>query len=176
MWRKTGFNDALRYLSACTFDSGKRPQATLDKGIYYTLYRKANKFQRVKETRGIHKMVIEHSNATTPSEGFDIDLTQEHLEPMLQENLDRFVLFPIEHSDIWEMYKQQMACFWTAEELIWLKTSRIGNNSTMTNNISSSTFSPSLQQAMALSTRTSVSTSRTKSVGLKHDASMVSKS
>ena len=50
-------------------------------------------------------MVIEHSNATTPSEGFDIDLTQEHLEPMLQENLDRFVLFPIEHSDIWEMYK-----------------------------------------------------------------------
>ncbi len=117
MWRKTGFNDALRYLSACTIDSGKRPQATLDKGIYYTLYRKANKFQRVKETRGIHKMVIEHSNATTPSEGFDVDLSQEHLEPMLQENLDRFVLFPIEHSDIWEMYKQQMACFWTAEEI-----------------------------------------------------------
>ncbi|MDA9964116.1 ribonucleotide-diphosphate reductase subunit beta, partial [bacterium] len=36
---------------------------------------------------------------------------------MLQENLDRFVLFPIQHSDIWEMYKQQMACFWTAEEI-----------------------------------------------------------
>jgi ribonucleoside-diphosphate reductase beta chain len=36
---------------------------------------------------------------------------------MLQENLDRFVVVPIQHSDIWEMYKQQMACFWTAEEI-----------------------------------------------------------
>jgi ribonucleoside-diphosphate reductase beta chain len=36
---------------------------------------------------------------------------------MLRENLDRFVLFPIEHSDIWEMYKQEQACFWTAEEI-----------------------------------------------------------
>jgi ribonucleoside-diphosphate reductase beta chain len=62
-------------------------------------------------------MVIEHSNTNAPADGFEVDLSQEHLEPMLQENLDRFVLFPIEHSDIWEMYKQQMACFWTAEEI-----------------------------------------------------------
>ena len=62
-------------------------------------------------------MVIEHSNTNAPADGFEVDLTQEHLEPMLQENLDRFVLFPIQHSDIWEMYKQQMACFWTAEEI-----------------------------------------------------------
>ena len=39
------------------------------------------------------KMVIEHSNTNTPNDGFDVDLSQEHLEPMLQENLDRFVLF-----------------------------------------------------------------------------------
>ncbi len=63
------------------------------------------------------QMVIEHSNTNTPNDGFEVDLSQEHLEPMLQENLDRFVLFPIQHSDIWEMYKQQMACFWTAEEI-----------------------------------------------------------
>ena len=62
-------------------------------------------------------MVIEHSNTNAPTDGFEVDLSQEHLEPMLQENLDRFVLFPIQHSDIWEMYKQQMACFWTAEEI-----------------------------------------------------------
>ena len=62
-------------------------------------------------------MVIEHSNTNAPADGFEVDLSQEHLEPMLQENLDRFVLFPIQHSDIWEMYKQQMACFWTAEEI-----------------------------------------------------------
>ena len=47
----------------------------------------------------------------------NIDLTQEHVEPMLQENLDRFVLFPIQHDDIWAMYKQEQASFWTAEEI-----------------------------------------------------------
>jgi ribonucleoside-diphosphate reductase beta chain len=49
--------------------------------------------------------------------GFDLDLTSEHIEPMLQENHDRFVLFPIKHHDVWEMYKQSMACFWTADEI-----------------------------------------------------------
>jgi len=38
-------------------------------------------------------------------------------EPLLQENKDRFVLFPIKHNDIWEMYKQAEASFWTAEEI-----------------------------------------------------------
>ena len=38
-------------------------------------------------------------------------------EPILQENKDRFVLFPITHSDIWEMYKKGEASFWTAEEI-----------------------------------------------------------
>ena len=53
----------------------------------------------------------------TSRDGVDIDLSSEFIEPMLRENLDRFVLFPIEHSDIWEMYKQEQACFWTAEEI-----------------------------------------------------------
>jgi len=38
-------------------------------------------------------------------------------EPLLAENPNRFVLFPIQHTDIWDMYKQAMSCFWTAEEL-----------------------------------------------------------
>ena len=38
-------------------------------------------------------------------------------EPLLQENPDRFVIFPIEHPDIWEMYKKAEASFWTTEEL-----------------------------------------------------------
>jgi ribonucleoside-diphosphate reductase beta chain len=38
-------------------------------------------------------------------------------EPILQENKDRFVLFPIKHHDIWEMYKKAEASFWTAEEI-----------------------------------------------------------
>ncbi|WP_299833666.1 ribonucleotide-diphosphate reductase subunit beta [uncultured Tenacibaculum sp.] len=39
------------------------------------------------------------------------------LEPILQENKDRFVIFPIQHNDLWEWYKKQQACFWTAEEI-----------------------------------------------------------
>jgi ribonucleoside-diphosphate reductase beta chain len=38
-------------------------------------------------------------------------------EPILLENKDRFVLFPIKHHDIWEMYKKAEASFWTAEEI-----------------------------------------------------------
>lgn len=40
-----------------------------------------------------------------------------HDEPILRENKDRFVLFPIKHKDIWKMYKQAEASFWTAEEI-----------------------------------------------------------
>ena len=39
------------------------------------------------------------------------------IEPLLIENSDRFVLFPIQHDDIWDMYKRAVAQFWTAEEL-----------------------------------------------------------
>ncbi|MDQ3394203.1 MAG: ribonucleotide-diphosphate reductase subunit beta [Bacteroidota bacterium] len=38
-------------------------------------------------------------------------------EPILKENKDRFVLFPITHNDIWEFYKKAEASFWTAEEI-----------------------------------------------------------
>jgi ribonucleoside-diphosphate reductase beta chain len=38
-------------------------------------------------------------------------------EPILQENPNRFVLFPIVHSDIWSFYKKSEASFWTAEEI-----------------------------------------------------------
>ena len=39
------------------------------------------------------------------------------LEPILKENNNRFVIFPIEHHDIWEWYKKCEASFWTAEEI-----------------------------------------------------------
>ena len=39
------------------------------------------------------------------------------LEPILQENPGRFVIFPIQHDDIWKFYKNSEACIWTAEEI-----------------------------------------------------------
>jgi ribonucleoside-diphosphate reductase beta chain len=38
-------------------------------------------------------------------------------EKILTENPDRFVIFPIQHSDIWDYYKKSEASFWTAEEI-----------------------------------------------------------
>ena len=38
-------------------------------------------------------------------------------EPLLQSNPSRFVLFPIQDDEIWQMYKNAEASFWTAEEL-----------------------------------------------------------
>ena len=39
------------------------------------------------------------------------------LEPMLKPTTKRFVLFPIEHDDIWDMYLKAVASFWTVQEV-----------------------------------------------------------
>lgn len=39
------------------------------------------------------------------------------IEPMLQVNKNRFVLFPIQDRAIWEMYKKAQASFWAVEEV-----------------------------------------------------------
>jgi len=41
----------------------------------------------------------------------------EETEPLLKENPKRFVLFPIQYHDIWQMYKKAEASFWTIEEV-----------------------------------------------------------
>ena len=38
-------------------------------------------------------------------------------EPLLNEDDSRFVMFPIQYADVWEMYKKQVDCFWRAEEV-----------------------------------------------------------
>ena len=47
----------------------------------------------------------------------EVDTSTDDCEPLLKENKKRFVLFPIQHQDIWSMYKKHMASFWTAEEV-----------------------------------------------------------
>lgn len=51
----------------------------------------------------------------------DVETNQKNVnvsvEPILQDNPNRFVLFPIKYNDVWEMYKNHMACFWTAGEI-----------------------------------------------------------
>ena len=44
-------------------------------------------------------------------------MSKTNQEPLLQQDDNRFVMFPIQHDDIWEMYKKQVDCFWRAEEV-----------------------------------------------------------
>lgn len=50
------------------------------------------------------------TTATTP-------VKPQIVEPLLEEDQNRFVLFPIKDTSIWNMYKKQVDCFWRAEEV-----------------------------------------------------------
>ena len=49
-------------------------------------------------------------------------------EPILKDNKDRFVIFPVKHNDIWDCFKQMQAAFWTAEEIDLNKDVQDWNN------------------------------------------------
>ena len=40
-----------------------------------------------------------------------------HDEPLLRSDSERFVLFPIQHDDIWDYYRRAVASFWVPEEI-----------------------------------------------------------
>ena len=48
------------------------------------------------------------------SEGLAED---DFVEPICRDDPSRFVLFPIQNPDLWDMYKRHEASFWTAEEI-----------------------------------------------------------
>lgn len=56
------------------------------------------------------KPILEPEGRFTPS-------LPQTMEPLLTENPDRFVLFPIVHHDVWAMYKKQLSVIWFAEEV-----------------------------------------------------------
>ncbi|XP_063903302.1 ribonucleoside-diphosphate reductase subunit M2 B-like [Zophobas morio] len=66
-----------------------------------------NKSNLIKDTED--SIVAKTQNA---EEEFDPEL-----EPLLQENPTRFVIFPIEYPDIWDKYKHCEALFWTVEDV-----------------------------------------------------------
>ncbi|ETW84396.1 hypothetical protein HETIRDRAFT_458167 [Heterobasidion irregulare TC 32-1] len=57
----------------------------------------------------------------------EVDLP-ENMEPLLIESKRRFVLFPIQYHEIWQMYKKAEASFWTAEEMDLSKDLHDWNN------------------------------------------------
>lgn len=64
--------------------------------------------QEQKETAKIEMSAVSSSEKTP----FDPSI-----EPLLRDNPRRFVIFPIQYHDIWQMYKKAEASFWTVEEV-----------------------------------------------------------
>jgi ribonucleoside-diphosphate reductase subunit M2 len=53
---------------------------------------------------------------------------EQNNDPLLTADDDRFVMFPIKHDDVWQMYKRQVDCFWRAEEVDLSKDLNDWNN------------------------------------------------
>ena len=48
-------------------------------------------------------------------------MSKTQTEPLLTEDENRYVMFPIQDHDVWSMYKKQVDCFWRAEEIDFSK-------------------------------------------------------
>merc|ERR1719163_1459773 len=56
--------------------------------------------------------------ATAPLSNISQQYRQlEESDPLLMDNPRRWVMFPIQYPEVWEMYKKHEASFWTAEEV-----------------------------------------------------------
>ena len=79
-----------------------------------------SKKSRGKRTPGSSPPLAVKAGGEVPSLALDSEQKPEVKllrEPILTESADRFVVFPIQHPDLWEKYKQHMAVFWTPEEI-----------------------------------------------------------
>ncbi|KAI0049638.1 ribonucleotide reductase small subunit [Auriscalpium vulgare] len=98
---------------------------------------KAKKFAVIDDARRSHSPASEELNDTRNAEESvdeyprryvgEVDLPESQ-EPLLLESKRRFVLFPIQYHEIWQMYKKAEASFWTAEEMDLSKDLHDWNN------------------------------------------------
>ncbi|KPM46198.1 Ribonucleoside-diphosphate reductase small chain [Neonectria ditissima] len=72
--------------------------------------------------------LVSETNKTDKTVAAPAIKAEEMDEPLLQENPQRFVLFPIKYHEIWQMYKKAEASFWTAEEIDLSKDQHDWNN------------------------------------------------
>ena len=72
------------------------------------------KISRSSKTPGSSPVLKSRKNSAVEAEMAPLELAP---EPMLMENKERFVLFPIQHHDLWKKYKDHCAVMWFAEEI-----------------------------------------------------------
>jgi ribonucleotide reductase beta subunit family protein with ferritin-like domain len=70
-------------------------------------------------TQEIPPLELDPTNLEQVPEGSQLPLHKIHEqdEPLLKDNPNRHVIFPIEHPDLWAKYKQHMSVFWIPEEI-----------------------------------------------------------
>ncbi|KAK0961695.1 Ribonucleotide-diphosphate reductase (RNR), small subunit [Friedmanniomyces endolithicus] len=64
----------------------------------------------------LDEALVQQAQKPSPAEEV-AEVDDDTTEPILRENAQRFVLFPIKYHEIWQMYKKAEASFWTAEEI-----------------------------------------------------------
>ncbi|PTB37471.1 Ribonucleotide-diphosphate reductase (RNR), small subunit [Trichoderma asperellum] len=103
------------------FNASDKENQPLDDAALESLAKQMDDNHKPTETVKVDKSETKPSVAATikPDE---VD------EPILQENPQRFVLFPIKYHEIWQMYKKAEASFWTAEEIDLSKDLHDWNN------------------------------------------------
>lgn len=103
------------------FNASDKENQPLDDAALESLAKQMDDNHKPAETVKIDKSETKPSVAATIKSD-EVD------EPILQENPQRFVLFPIKYHEIWQMYKKAEASFWTAEEIDLSKDLHDWNN------------------------------------------------
>ncbi|XP_075992110.1 ribonucleoside-diphosphate reductase subunit M2-like [Anticarsia gemmatalis] len=83
-----------------------------------------NDFNNVHLKSPVKNNILSARNENVQGENMDVEDKNKQvmefdpqLEPLLRDNPRRFVIFPIQYPDIWDMYKKAEASFWTVEEV-----------------------------------------------------------
>ncbi|XP_035449991.1 ribonucleoside-diphosphate reductase subunit M2 [Spodoptera frugiperda] len=83
-----------------------------------------NDFSNVHLKSPVKNNVLAERNENMSDQGMEVERKTTEVvefdpqkEPLLRDNPRRFVIFPIQYPDIWEMYKKAEASFWTVEEV-----------------------------------------------------------
>ena len=77
---------------------------------YFAFYKNHERVDSI-QTSNIEAVINKIKIHTEPA-GEDSEI-----EPLLKEDIDRLILFPLKNKAIWDMYKKHESTFWTAEEL-----------------------------------------------------------
>merc|ERR1712036_67923 len=99
--------------------------ATMDENSFEVFNTKHNALKTGRRVLGeVQQNMMPATTESTKSTKAKVEKTKsdnkkalEETEPLLRENPNRFVIFPIQYYDIWQMYKKAEASFWTVEEV-----------------------------------------------------------